>query len=155
MQTSLHIEATSPPPAPNISPSKRAFEKYKPWGLLFSKFYGIQHFASSKRWLVKLWRWLLPIIPYKILMVDRSTAHIGMWDLYQYRKASQNCPRAQDLWQEIQRLPRSYKLLSIELWEGIKDNGSQNSSRDWTHISRRKVTKYYYSKDILYPSEKD
>ena len=155
MQTSLHIEAPPPPPHPKYKPLKKGLWKIQTRGLLFSKFYGIQRFASSKKWLVKLWRWLLPIIPYKILMVDRSTAHIGMWDLYQYRKASQNCPRAQDLWQEIQRLPRSYKLLSIELWEGIKSNGSQKSSMDWTHISRRKVTKYYYSKDILYPSEKD
>ena len=155
MQTSLHIEATPPPPDPKYKPLKKGLWKIQTRGLLFSKFYGIQRFASSKKWLVKLWRWLLPIIPYKILMVDRSTAHIGTWDLYQYRKASQNSPRAQDLWQEIQRLPRSYKLLSIELWEGIKSNGSQKSSMDWTHISRRKVTKYYYSKDILYPSEKD
>ena len=27
---------------PKISPSKRAFEKYKPWGL-FSEFYGIRN----------------------------------------------------------------------------------------------------------------
>ena len=154
MQTSLHIEAT-PPPHPKYKPLKKGLWKIQTRGLLFSKVYGIQRFASSKKWLVKLWRWLLPIIPYKILMVDRSTAHIGTWDLYQYRKASQNSPRALDLWQEIQRLPRSYKLLSVELWEGIKDNCSQKSSMDWTHISRRKVTKYYYSKDILYPSEKD
>ena len=42
-ETQISLRRLAPP---NISPSKRAFEKYKPWGL-FSEFYGI----LTKRWL--------------------------------------------------------------------------------------------------------
>ena len=44
MQISLHREAP-----PNISPSKRAFEKYRPWDL-FSEFYGMLPTVSLFYW---------------------------------------------------------------------------------------------------------